>query len=187
MIAFKEGDCVYFASPMKYQNFFTQARVDYTFEENGDIWHLNDGKGTIVMAAAKSSRLVDILRYSDVFACEFSYEGMKSIIENIKNCVKGTNCFTEGDRLGVTLVVAQGDRAFEITTHGSVFEMDRFLCCDESDERMLAVYEYCKNIPDAHERIRTIYTNINEIGLSQMFPVAVINTRDDTYTLLTQS
>ena len=42
MIVIKEKDAVYFASPMKYQNFYTQAKLDYSFEENGDIWHLND-------------------------------------------------------------------------------------------------------------------------------------------------
>ena len=58
MIVIKEKDAVYFASPMKSQNFYTPAKLDYSFEENGDIWHLNDEHGTIVMAAAKNNSAI---------------------------------------------------------------------------------------------------------------------------------
>ena len=185
MIVIKEKDAVYFASPMKYQNFYTQAKLDYSFEENGDIWHLNDEHGTIVMAAAKNNRIVDLLRYSDVFDCEFSKDGMNQIVANIKKLIKGTNCFISEGKLGLTLCVARGNKGYKITTYGAVFEIGDIECFDESEERMLAAYEYCKSIPDVHQRIETIYNQIGELSWSQYYPIAVINTKDESYSLLT--
>ena len=184
MIVIKEKDAVYFASPMKYQNFYTQAKLDYSFEENGDIWHLNDEHGTIVMAAAKNNRIVDLLRYSDVFDCEFSKDGMNQIVANIKKLIKGTNCFISEGKLGLTLCVARGNKGYKITTYGAVFEIGDIECFGESEERILAAYEYCQSIPDAHRRIETIYNRIGELSGCQYYPIAVISTGDDSYTLL---
>ena len=185
MIAIKEKDAVYFASPMKYQNFYAQAKLDYSFEENGDIWHLNDGHGTIVMAVAKNARAVDLLRYSDVFDVEFTKDGMNRIVANIKKLLRGTNCFTADGKLGLTLCIARGNRGYRITTYGAVFEMGDIECFDESEERMLAAYEYCKSIENVPERIESVYNNIGELSWCQYYPIAVITTRDGSYSLLT--
>ena len=185
MIVIKETDAIYFASPMKYQNFYTQAKLDYSFEENGDIWHLNDGHGTIVMAEARNNRLVDLLRYSDVFDCEFSKDGMYQIIENIKELIEGTNCFMADGKLGVVLCIARENKGYKISTYGAVFELGEIECIGESEERMLAAYEYCKSIPNVHKRIETIYNQIGELSCNQYYPIAVIDTKDNSYTLLT--
>ena len=185
MIVIKENDAVYFASPMKYQNFFSQAKLDYSVEENGDIWHLNDEYGTIVMVAAENGRVVDLLRYSDVFDCEFSKDGMNQIVANIKKLIKGTNCFTCDGKLGMMLCVARGNKGYKITPHGAVFEIGEIECMDENEERMLAAYEYCKSIHNVHQRIETIYNQIGELSCSQYYPIAVINTKDESYSLLT--
>ena len=185
MIAIKEKDAVYFASPMKYQNFYAQAKLDYSFEENGDIWHLNDGHGTIVMAVAKNARAVDLLRYSDVFDCEFNKDGMNQIVSKIKEVVKGTNCFTVDGKLGLTVCVARGNKGYKITTYGAVFEIGDIECVNDDEEHILAAYEYCKSIPDIQQRIETIYNQIGELSWSQYYPIAVINTKDESYSLLT--
>ena len=185
MIVIKEKDAVYFASPMKHQNFLGQAKLDYGFEENGDIWHLNDEHGTIVMVAAGNPRLVDLLRYSNVFDCEFSKDGMNQIVANVKKLVKGTNCFLGEGKLGVSFCIARGNRGYKITNYGAVFELGDVECVDESEERMLAAYEYCKSIADIHERIKTIYDHIGELSCNQYYPIAVIHTKDNTYSLLT--
>lgn len=185
MIVIKENDTVYFASPMKYQNFYSQAKVDYRFEENGDIWHLNDAQDTIVMASARNNRLVDLLRYSNVFDCEFSKDGMNQIVANIKSLIKGTNCFMVEGQLGLNLCVARGNKGYKITNSGAVFEIGDFECFAESEERMLAANEYCRNIPDVHERIKTIYNQISDLSDCQYYPIAVINSKDNSYSLLT--
>lgn len=187
MIVIKEKDAVYFASPMKYQNSYNQAKLDYSFEENGDIWHLNDEHGTIVMVSAKNTRIVDLLRYSDVFDCEFSKDGMNRVIANIKKLVKGTNCFISEGKLGLTLCVARGNRGYKITTYGEVFEIGDFECFDEIEEKMLAAYEYFKSISDVHKRIETVYSQISELDFFQYYPVAVINTKDNSYSLITNN
>jgi hypothetical protein len=185
MIVIKEKGVIYFASPMKLQNYFSQAKLDYTFEENSDIFHIADGKGTIVMVGAKNNRVVDLLRYSNVFDCEFSQAGMNQIIANVKELVRGTNCYTEGGSMGLTLCIARGDRCYKICPHGAVFEIEEVACIDESEERMLAAYEHCRKIEDIPTRVETIYRKISELSWGQYFPIALISTRDDSYTLLT--
>ncbi len=186
MIVIKEKDTVYFASPMRQQIFYLAGKIDYSVEENADIWHIGDEHGTIVMADAKNYRLVDLLRYSNVFDCEFSKQGMHQIIANVKELVKGTNCFTDEGLLGVTLVVARGNKGYKITTHGAVFEIDDFMCISDIEESMLAVYECCRDISDVDQRIKTIYDKYGEGCSKQCYPIAVINTKDKSYSLLTK-
>ena len=183
MIVIKEKDAVYFASPMKYENFSACVKLDYSFEENGNIWRLNDGYGTIVMVSPRNARMVDILRYSDVFDCEFSREGMVQIFLNVKKAVKDTNCFVADGKIGADICVARGNKCYEITTFGVVLEIDDFACFSENEEMMLAANEYCKTIPDAHERIKALYNHISELSWAQYYPIAVISTKDDNYSL----
>ena len=185
MIAIKEKDAVYFASPMRVHNFVTQAKPDYRFEENGNIWHLNDGKGTIVMVVGKNQRVVDILRYSDVFDCEFSKNGMNQIVANIKKLLQGTNCFTVGSNIGLTVCIARGNRGYRITPLGAVFELGAFECVNECEEHLLATYECCQSIPDVRMRIEALYRRMDELAYAMRYPIAVIHTGDDSYSLLT--
>lgn len=185
MIVIREEDAVYFASPMKLQNYSPNVRIDYSLEENGDIWHLNDGYGTIVMFVASNNRIIDLVRYSDVFDCEFSKEGMSRLYLSVKELIKGTNCFTKDGRFGAEIVVARGNRAYKIAANGAVLEVGEIDCFDDNDERILASYEFCRNIPDLCERVSTIYSQVSELSSDQFFPIALISTKDDSYTLIT--
>ena len=184
MLMIRENGTVYMASPMKYQNYYSGLRLDYRFEENGDIWHLNDGQGTIVMVAAKNARMVDLLRYSTVFDCEFSLEGMHQVVENIKYLIKGSNCFVVDDKIGVKLIIARGEKGFSISTFGAVFDVCEIEALDEDEACMLAVYENYKHIEDIEQRITMVYRKIEQMSLCQLFPIALIHTRDNSYTLL---
>ena len=120
-----------------------------------------------------------------VFDCEFTKEGMNQVVANIKGIVAGTNCFVSGGMIGATICIARGNQGYKITSHGAVFEIGEIECLDESEERMLAAYEYCRSIPEIHERIETVYKRIAELSWTQHYPIAIINTVDDSYTLLT--
>ena len=186
MIVIKEKDAVYFASPMKDQGFASEINIDHSFEENDNIWHLNDEYGTIVMADTQNSRLTDLLRYSNVFECEFSAEGMHQIVANIKELVKGTNCFIADGMIGVNLFVARGNKVYKITTFGAVLVVDSFACVAECEEIMLAVYERCKSIPDIHQRIKEVYDKYKKkVKYFRCFDITVISTKDKSYSLLT--
>ncbi len=184
MIVIKEQDAIYFASPLKSQNFYSQVKPDYSAEENGNIWHLNDGLGTIVMANGKNSRIIDLIRYSDIFEVEFTKEGVGRIASKIKALVEDTNCFVSEGRTGVTLCIARGNKGFRISPHGAVFELGEIECVNEIEEITLASYEYCKRIEDVRERVVALYNSISEIGWRQHFPIALISTKDDSFTLL---
>ena len=49
---------------------------------------------------------------------------------------------------------------------------------------MLAVYENYKHIEDIEQRITMVYRKIEQMSLCQHFPIALIHTRDNSYTLL---
>lgn len=53
------------------------------------------------------------------------------------------------------------------------------------DNLLRVGYELTRDIEDIHKRIAAIYRIVGTESHSCAFPVAVINTRDDTYTLLT--
>ena len=187
MIVIKEKDAVYFARPITDLRCYSEYNIDYSFEENGNIWHLNDEYGTIVMADTNNSRFVDLLRYSDVFECEFSEEGMHQIVANIKDLVEGTNCFIADGMIGVNLFVARGNKVYKITTYGAVSVIDSFACVAEREEKMLAIYERCKSIPDIHQRIKEVYDKYKKkVKYFRCFDIAVISTKDKSYSLLTK-
>ena len=187
MIVVKENGVVYFASPMAFHNFSMNTKADYASEENSYIWHLNDGHGTIVLSHAKFGRLTDLLRYSDAFNCEFTKEGMTQVVENIKKLVEGTNCSIVDDGLGATLCVARGDKVYNIASNGAVCEIDDFECIGEGGGgRMHAAYDQCRDISDVHKRIAAAYSLVEGSSSFRHLPVAVINTKDESYTLLTE-
>ncbi|MBO5945411.1 MAG: hypothetical protein J6Q69_02275 [Clostridia bacterium] len=184
MIVIKEQDAVYLASPMKFQNYSPNVRVDYSFEENGDMWHINDGHGTVVMVAASNNRIIDLIRYSDIFNTEFSKDGMNRVYASLKELLKGTNCYFKDGRFGGEIVVARGNRAYKIANNGAVLELGEIDCFDDDDERILASYEFCREISDPKERITTLYSRVSDLSSNQLFPIALINTKDDSYTLI---
>ena len=186
MIVIKEKDAVYFASPMKCQNFVQQVDLDYSLEENGSIWHLCDGKGTIVMVSAKNRRAEDLIRYSDVFDCEFSMAGMSKVAENIRNLFKGTNCFMPSESLGMRICVARGNGGYVIAPSGAILDIAEIECIRDKEMQILTAYENCREIEDVFERIKAIYGYIGEQVGCRVYPISVISTKDDSYTLLTE-
>ena len=182
MIIIKEKDCVYFASPLKYHNSCAQVDSDYNFEENGDMWHLNDGNGTVVAVKANNSRVLDVLRYSDAFSGEFSMEGMAQIRENIKRVIRKSEC-TPSDP-AISFCIARGTDGYVVSIAGSVFEINSIEVLGEKTERVLATYDVCKDIPDICERVATVYHKIEGGSDYKYLPVALISTKDDSYTLL---
>lgn len=184
MFIIKEKDAVYFASAITEWGWHSCARIDTACRENLNLWPLNDGYGTIVMANASDQRRVDLLRYSNVFDCEFSYDGMHEAVARIKELFGGTNCISEDNRPCVDIFVARGAEGFHITYYGVVEELGDFTSFGGSREHYRAANEFCKNIENVTERINAIYTMAETTALYQFYPVAVISTRDSEITML---
>ena len=187
MIVIKEKDAVYFATQTKVTFYrFLRAMADYTCEENIKAWHVNDEYGTIVMVDTVSLRLIDLLRYSDVFDCEFTKEGMNEVFIKIKNLISGTNCRIVDGAIGATIFIARGNKVYMILGGGEVIEIiDDFECVSTIEETIVATYECCKNIPDVYERIKTLYDKSGALRKEQLYPIAVISTKDSKCSFLT--
>lgn len=186
MIAIKEKNTVYFAYPIKFHNFTHQAKLDYSCEDNLSMWHLNDGDGTIVMLNAKIDRIADLLRYSNCFNCEFNVEGMHQIFSNVKQELKETNYIENGNNLGFDICIARGNKAYKITSSGAVFEIGEIECFNEREWEMLALYEHYKTIPNISDRVKTLYDEYLKTNCLQYYPIAIINTSDNSYELITE-
>ena len=184
MLTIVEKDAVYFAEPLKYDIFVPGALPDYTYRDNAHIWHLNDGKGTIAMIGSKSERATDLIRYSDALNVEFSRDGMREASLRIKNLLKGTNCLPMEGRIGVTLHLAQGGVSYSLSEFDEVEEIKETNYLKENESKGSIVYECCKDISDITERIKTYYTQLEKLTLRQYFPIALISTRNDSYTLI---
>lgn len=183
MIVIKDNGTVYFASSMQHENGAVGVRLDCTFEENGSIWHLHDGEGRIVMVDSGVWRTADVLRYSDAFDGELSFRGMARICERVKDILSESGVIVKNGEIGCSFCIARGDRAYKIDRDGSVFEVDEFFCTSNSptDE---AVYLAVREIPDVCERIKVFYQKRAEFSRCVYFPISVINTSDDSYTLI---
>ena len=126
MIVIKERDAVYFAYAMGHYHNYSNMCFDFSSEDNMSLWHLNDGKGTIVMLSA-GERIVDLLRYSDIFNCELTIEALSGIHKRIAVLYQGTNCRElDGDN-GAMIFIARGNQAFQICGYGSVEELEKYL------------------------------------------------------------
>lgn len=184
MIVIKDKDTVYFASAAGHYNNYNNLRPDLSDEENMHLWHLNDGKGTIVMLSVQSDRITDLLRYSDIFNCELTMEALRELPVKIEEIFEGTNCRVCDANTGVTVFIARGDRAFRIYSVGTVYEIEEFSsigCC----ENAIAVgYKLSKGIEDPMQRIAAIFRIVNAHSNHRVYPISVINTKDDSYTLL---
>ena len=186
MIAIRDKDTVYFANSVPYHNTYPSLRVDATTEETMHLWHLNDGLGTIVMLAVRSDRITDVLRYSDMFdSCEMTLESLRALGTRVRELYEESNCYENDGDVGVTIYIARGDLGFRVYSSGSVIAVEEFASSGCFDNLLRVGYELTRDIEDIHKRIAAIYHIVATESHSCAFPVAVINTRDDTYTLLT--
>ena len=183
MIVIKDKDTVYFAYATGHYCNYTNLRFDASTEESMDLWHLNDGKGTIVMLDARD-RIVDLLRYSDVFNCELTIEALSGIHKRIAVLYQGTNCRELDGDTGATIFIARGNQAFQICGYGSVEELEGVVCGYRYRNALLAAYEHCKAIEDPYERIATTYDMVERITGRCTKSIAVINTKDEKMTIL---
>ena len=184
MIVLKDKDTIYFASAAGHYNNYQNLRPDLSDEENMHLWHLNDGLGTIVMLSVQSDRITDLLRYSDVFHCDLTMEALHEIPSGIEKIFEGTNCRVHDANTGVTVFIARGDRAFRIYSVGAVYEIEDFSsigCCENA---ITVGYELSKGIEDPMQRIKAIFNVVNAHSNHRVYPISVINTRDNSYTLL---
>ena len=184
MIVLKDKDTVYFASATGHYNNYQNLRPDLSDEDNMHLWHLNDGKGTIVMLSVRSDRITDLLRYSDVFNCELTMEALREIPSKIRSIFEGTNCRMRDENTGVTIFIARDNRAFRIYSVGAVYEIEDFSsigCCENAID---VGYELSKGIEDPMQRIAAIFNVVNAHSNHRAYPISVINTKDDSYTLL---
>ena len=186
MIAIKAKDTVYFASAAGHNNSYCNMQMDVSSEEDMHLWHLNDGKGTIVMLGVESDRIADLLRYSDVFNCELTVEALRELHKKIIDLYEGTNCRPVEGNAGVTIFIARGDRAFRVYGIGLVSEIEELDSIEFCKDRFQIGYELSRGIEDPIERIRAIYDLTEAYGNRRAYPISVINTRDNSYTLLTK-
>ena len=147
------------------------------------LWHLNDGKGTIVMLDARE-RIVDLLRYSDIFNCELTVEALCGVRKQIADLYQGTNCRELDGDTGATIFIARGNQAFQIYEGGAVEELEGVACGYRYRNALLAAYEHCKAIEDPYERIATTYDMVERITGRRTEAIAVINTKDEKMTIL---
>ncbi len=167
---------------------FIQGKLDYGAEENFNLIRVNDGLGTIVMIVDyDSSRILDILRYSNVFRCELTRKGMRKMVNDIRKLLNETNChLEENENLGFTICIARGNRGYVVYGNGIVFDLKDFDCDAYVEERVRTIYEQCKQIKDISERITTVYKQLEKEHVLQYFPVAFIFTKDNEYQVITQ-
>lgn len=186
MIAFKDKGNVYFAVPMSHHAYSNTSYIDYNYRDNCDAWHINDENGTIVMVDAVPDRLIDLLRYSDTFNCELTRSALHEVKEKIDKIIDESNCLRHKDRCTYGVIIAQGDKAFEVRSFGTVIEVDNFKVVDEARHIANAVYENVEHIEDVNQRVIAYYNKMSDYTCTRLFPIALISTKDNSYTLLTK-
>ena len=175
MIAFRNNNSVYFTFPTSFQRRLTQAELDFRGPENDHIWQLDDGLGTIVMVQTKSTRALDLIKYSNVFDVDLTHAGMQTARENIKELLENSNCIIKDGGPGVAFCIARGNKCLCVGFSGASFELMDFEMYDDFDELFLPILERTKEVSDPYERIRKIYSMAEELDASKYFPVVVID------------
>ena len=181
MTIVKDSDIIYFVDTLGEELPVMAVDPDVRYPENGNAWHLHDGHGTIVMIRTSlDGRWADILRYSDVFNCEFSKKGLFEAGLRIRQLAAETNGGPIDQSPDLSVCMARGDRAFMMKRDGAVFELTD---TDFSVMHILTAYNECRDIPDVYERIRAAYERAHAY---HCFPLVVINTGNDDRVVLTR-
>ena len=184
MIAFKENDKVYFAVPMPAYG-CEPLGVDYDCEDNAPVWHLNDSKGTIVMATGGMSRASDIIRYSDVLNCEeLNLEGVREVMKRIPSELEDTNCQIRDGCIGIGLCIARGNEMYEISKFGTTKRLSDIEAYDTIRCAALVIWESVKHIENVRERVKEYYKLIQKESNSECFPVMLMSTAESGHDLI---
>lgn len=182
MIIFKENDLVYVAIPMGYHSYSNKAEIDLDCMENWDAFFTGDNTNTIVAVDSVSDRTIDLLRYSGLFDCEITQKSLYGIKSKIDALIENTNADCENKTYGV--IVATGNKAYEMRSHGFAVEVGDFERLGESRQYSYAIYENVKSIENIEERVRKYYQKISHFCGGKMFPVALINTGSRGYRMI---
>ena len=174
MIVFKEKDLVYVAIPMGLHAYSNKSDVDYEYEDNWDAFFAGKDTNSIVAVDSASDRIIDILRYSDIFDGEITQRRLYEIREKVNALFENTNVDSDKKRYGI--VVANKDKAYLMRSMGLCFEISGFEPVGESRQHCRAVYENVKNIENVEERVRKFYELMTHFRGKETFPIVIMNT-----------
>ena len=182
MIVLKYNDTVYIAQgrwTFRDPALRNQGIADV---ENLAMWHPNRRKNRLI-ASGGYGRFPDALRYENIFPIPFE---AKYLVHNTYGmiCAISKRFGLEQDGIPNRVLFAEGSRAFALFPDGSHIEVeDIFVDCFE-DEAVMALYD-AVGVSDPYAFFREAYHMIESIRGFMMFPVLVMNTRNNKTEVIT--
>lgn len=152
--------------------------------ENINMWHPKKKKNRII-AVGDSGRFADTIRYENVFPSALdqkhlffeSYDKIHSIAERFGLCNE--------DRLPERVVFAEDDKAYVLYDDGSNMEVENIYSDDCNDEVTVALYDIL-GVSDPYEFFREAYRSLEIVRRYVMFPVVVMNTKNNKIEVLSR-
>ena len=145
--------------------------------ENIPMWHPGKRKNRLI-AVSSSGRLTDILRYENIFPSSLdpkhivleSYEKMYGLVDRFGICRDGS--------MRAHIIFAQDDRAYVVYGDGSHIVLENIYTDCLADEAIMALYDL-QGVDDPYTFFREAYRTVEQISRYLMFPVVVMNTKNN--------
>ena len=182
MIVLKHNDTVYIAKSCWGLRDPEARRTGIPDAENLCMWHPQKRKDRLI-AAASCGRFTDIIRYESIFPSKLdpkhlileSYDKMYAIADRFGLC--------DGNRVPVRTVFAEGDKAYIVYRDGAHIELEGVYSATSDDEVVIALHDL-KGADDPYAFFREAYRTLEDIQRYVMFPVAVMNTKNNKIEIL---
>ena len=177
MIILKHNDTVYIAKCRDGFMDHEAARMGTPIEENLCIWHPNKRKNRLV-ATIRNHRFTDIIRYENIFPKTLNpkhvafdtFDKLYELADKFDLCGDGF--------LPMRTVFAEGDKAYLLYSDGGQLEVEGIHAACRGERLVMALYDVL-GVNDPYEFIKTAYRTIEQTINVTMFPVVVMNTKNN--------
>ena len=177
MIVLKYNDTIYVANSCWSLRDPEAVRTETPIAENLCMWHPKKRKKQII-ATSTYGWFTDMMRYVNIFPSMLrskelvleSYKKMREIAERFN--------LYDKDNLPIDTVFAEGDRAYVLNSDSSHMEIEEIYCRSAEDEAVMTLY-HLKGVNDPYDFFREAFQTIESIRKYVMFPVAVMNTKNN--------
>ena len=158
---------------------FVPTATEGDFTNYADNLHIvrNENNPGYLMLCNMMARLVDVLRYEDVFPARLTPKTLSlDTFPRIVSLLDRYGLMGE-DRDNIDVIFARKDKCYRVNFDGCIDEVEEFLALCSDDHSAIGSYLKNKDMP-IYELIRRIHIDQERLTGNVQFPIVVVNTKN---------
>ena len=150
--------------------------------ENISVWHPGRKKNRLIAMPFKYV-FADLVRYENIFPTKLCHKDL--VFESIDKMYAIADHYglCDDNELPSSVVFAEDDKAYMVRSNSSCLEIEDILPYGLDDAAVMTLYDL-KGVDDPYKFFKEAYTTIEGLHKSNMFPLVVMDTKNNKATVI---